>query len=100
MGAGIFSDLILRSAAVGRVSKDGGKLSALRPSFETLAALAPQDEDCRRDRHDLRRHQHLAILIAAIAGWLAGAVWYMALGKQWVAAQGSTMEAFKARRPR
>ena len=40
---------------------------------------------------------YLAILIAAIAGWLAGAVYYMALGKQWVAAQGSTMEAFKAR---
>src|ERR1041384_4561268 len=40
---------------------------------------------------------YLAILIAAIAGWLAGALYYMALGKQWVAAQGSTMEAFKAR---
>jgi hypothetical protein len=40
---------------------------------------------------------HLAIIIAAIVGWLAGAAYYMALGKQWVAAQGSTMEAFKAR---
>ena len=40
---------------------------------------------------------YLAILIAAIVGWLAGAGYYMALGKQWVAAQGSTMEAFKAR---
>lgn len=40
---------------------------------------------------------YLAILIAAIVGWLAGALWYMALGKQWVAAQGSTTEAFKAR---
>ena len=39
----------------------------------------------------------LAILIAAVAGWLVGAVYYMALGTQWVAAQGSTMEAFKAR---
>lgn len=39
----------------------------------------------------------LAILIAAIAGWLAGAAYYLALGQQWVAAQGSTMEAFKAR---
>ena len=39
----------------------------------------------------------LAILIAAIASWLAGAVYYMALGKLWVAALGSTMEAFKAR---
>jgi hypothetical protein len=40
---------------------------------------------------------HLAILVAAILGWLTGAVYYMALGTQWVAAQGSTMEAFKAR---
>jgi hypothetical protein len=40
---------------------------------------------------------YLAILIAAIVGWLAGAVYYMVLGKHWVAAQGSTMEAFKAR---
>jgi hypothetical protein len=39
----------------------------------------------------------LAILIAAIVGWLTGAVYYMGLGKQWLAAQGSTMEAFKAR---
>jgi len=39
----------------------------------------------------------IAILIAAVVGWLAGALYYMALGKPWVAAQGSTMEAFKAR---
>ena len=32
---------------------------------------------------------YVAILVAAVAGWLAGAVYYMALGKQWVAAQGS-----------
>jgi hypothetical protein len=40
---------------------------------------------------------YLAILIAAIVGWLAGAAYYMVLGKHWVAAQGSTMEAFKTR---
>ena len=40
---------------------------------------------------------YFAILIAAVVGWLAGAVYYMALGKRWVAAQGSTMEAFNAR---
>ena len=40
---------------------------------------------------------YLAILIAAVVGWLAGAVWYALLGKHWVAAQGSSMEAFKAR---
>ena len=39
---------------------------------------------------------YLAILIAAVIGWLAGAVWYGLLGKAWVAAQGRTMEEFKA----
>jgi hypothetical protein len=32
----------------------------------------------------------IAILIAAIAGWLFGAVWYGVLGKQWMAALGKT----------
>lgn len=40
---------------------------------------------------------YLAILIAAVAGWLSGAVWYSALGKRWVAAQGKTLEEFHAR---
>lgn len=40
---------------------------------------------------------YLAVVIAAIVAWLAGAAYYMPLGKHWVAAQGSTMEAFKAR---
>jgi Protein of unknown function (DUF1761) len=35
---------------------------------------------------------YLAILIAAVAGWLAGAAWYMALGKYWQAAVGMTPE--------
>ena len=39
---------------------------------------------------------YLAILIAAIAGWLTGAAYYTALAKPWVAAHGKTMEAFKA----
>ena len=39
---------------------------------------------------------YLAILIAAVLGWLAGALWYGVLGKQWVEAQGRTMEEFKA----
>ena len=39
---------------------------------------------------------YLAILIAAILGWLAGALWYGVLGKAWVEAQGRTMEEFKA----
>lgn len=40
---------------------------------------------------------YLAILIAAVIGWLSGAAWYSALGPRWVAAQGKTMEEFKAR---
>jgi hypothetical protein len=38
----------------------------------------------------------LSILIAAVAAWLFGAVYYGALGKHWVEAQGKTMEQFKA----
>jgi hypothetical protein len=40
----------------------------------------------------------LAILIAAVVGWLSGAVWYSALGKFWVEAQGKTVEEFHAHR--
>lgn len=39
----------------------------------------------------------LVMLGAAIAAWLFGALWYGTLGRQWVAAQDTTMEAFKAR---
>ena len=35
---------------------------------------------------------HLAILIAAVVAWLAGAVWYMGLGNVWMAALGTTPE--------
>ena len=38
----------------------------------------------------------LSIIIAAVAGWLFGAVYYGALGRFWVEAQGKTMETFKA----
>jgi hypothetical protein len=34
---------------------------------------------------------------AAVCAWLFGAMYYGSLGKQWVEAQGSTMEEFKAR---
>jgi Protein of unknown function (DUF1761) len=40
----------------------------------------------------------LAILIAAVVGWLSGAVWYSALGKLWVEAQGKTVEEFHVHR--
>jgi hypothetical protein len=35
---------------------------------------------------------YLAVIIAAVAAWLAGAVWYMALGKPWMRALGRTPE--------
>ena len=38
---------------------------------------------------------YLAVFVAAIAGWLIGAAWYMALANPWVAAHGRTMEDFK-----
>jgi hypothetical protein len=38
---------------------------------------------------------YLAILVAAIAGWVVGAAWYMSLSNAWVAAHGRTMEDFK-----
>jgi len=38
---------------------------------------------------------YLAVFVAAVAGWLVGAVWYGVLSKPWVAAQGKTMEGFK-----
>ena len=31
---------------------------------------------------------YIAVLVAAVASWIAGAVWYGVLGKQWMAALG------------
>ena len=41
---------------------------------------------------------YLAILIAAVAAWLAGAAWYMSLGKTYMAALGKTAEQVAADR--
>jgi hypothetical protein len=41
---------------------------------------------------------YLAIVIAAIVAWLAGAGWYMALGRRWMAALGWTPERAQAAR--
>jgi hypothetical protein len=38
----------------------------------------------------------LAVVVAGAAGWLVGAVWYTVLSKQWLAAQGKTVESAKA----
>jgi hypothetical protein len=43
---------------------------------------------------------YLAVLIAAVAGWVAGAVWYMAFAKPWMAAVGTTREQIEASRTR
>lgn len=39
---------------------------------------------------------YLAIVVAAVVAWLAGAVWYMALGKSWMAALGQTPDEMAA----
>ena len=41
---------------------------------------------------------YLAVVIAAIVSWLAGAAWYGVLAKPWVTAQGKTMAEFQAQR--
>jgi hypothetical protein len=38
----------------------------------------------------------LSILVAAVAAWLFGGVYYSALGKVWMAAQGKTVEQCQA----
>jgi hypothetical protein len=37
-----------------------------------------------------------AIILAAVAGYIVGAAWYMALSKPWMAAQGFTHETLAA----
>ena len=39
---------------------------------------------------------YLAVIIAAIVGFAAGAAWYMALGKPWMEAHGFTQDSMKA----
>lgn len=41
---------------------------------------------------------YLAVVIAAVAAWLAGAAWYTSLGRIWAAAQGITVDEMRARR--
>ena len=41
---------------------------------------------------------YFVILIAAVAAWLAGAGWYMLLGKHWMAALGTTPEKMQEAR--
>jgi len=41
---------------------------------------------------------YLAVLIAAVVGWLAGAVWYMAFGKPWMAAADITPDKIEQSR--
>lgn len=43
---------------------------------------------------------YVAVVIAAVVAWLAGAVWYMALCKTWTAALGKTLEQMHAERAR
>jgi hypothetical protein len=38
---------------------------------------------------------YLAVLVAAVAAWVLGMAWYMALSKQWLAALGKTAADMK-----
>jgi hypothetical protein len=38
----------------------------------------------------------LSILVAAVAAWIFGGIYYTALSKPWMAAQGKTLEQCKA----
>jgi hypothetical protein len=40
----------------------------------------------------------IAVLVAGAAGWIAGAVWYMALANPWMAAVGTTKDQIEASR--
>jgi Protein of unknown function (DUF1761) len=40
----------------------------------------------------------VAILVAGLAGWIFGAIWYGALGKAWQRAQGKDPESCKAQK--
>ena len=42
----------------------------------------------------------LPIVLAAVAAWIFGAIYYGLLCRTWLAAQGKTMEQVKARRRR
>ncbi|NND40543.1 MAG: DUF1761 domain-containing protein [Silicimonas sp.] len=41
----------------------------------------------------------LSILLAAVAAWVFGAVWYGVIGKQWMAASGLTEESIDRKDP-
>src|SRR5215470_9597212 len=43
---------------------------------------------------------YLAIVVAAVVAWLAGAAWYMTLGRVWTAAIGMTPAAMEEARRR
>jgi hypothetical protein len=42
---------------------------------------------------------YLAVALAAIVGYVAGTLWYWALGKPWMEAQGFTAESTKGQSP-
>src|SRR6185436_12671570 len=50
----------------------------------------------KRRRRDMAMN-YLAIVTAAVAAWIVGGVYYSVLSKQWLAAQGMTVEEAKAK---
>jgi hypothetical protein len=45
----------------------------------------------------MQPHNWPALILAAVAAWIFGAIWYGVLGKIWVAARGETMNTLKAK---
>src|SRR5205823_12864024 len=62
-------------------------------------SLATLREDARRTMAFVGLN-YVAVALAAVAGWLAGAAWYMAFGKSWAAALGTTPQEMRAVRAR
>lgn len=44
----------------------------------------------------MQPHSLTGILIAAVAAWIFGAIYYTVLGSRWIAAQGKTIDQHKA----
>lgn len=45
----------------------------------------------------MQPHNWPALIMAAVAAWIFGAIWYGVLGKIWIAAQGETMDNLKVK---
>src|SRR5690606_457348 len=59
----------------------------------------PRAGSCGRGDMDFSTINWLAVIIAAVASWALGAVWYMVLADRWLAAIGKTREELNSKDP-